>query len=191
MNADEVLNLLKECHAMVWATRDRMANTKWTAPNTADSLRFAVTEAGEALKAQFLTMATIKATEAMDAMLREVGGFARNDNDKQHSVNAELADCAMMLLTAMGETFSIPPSYLKFPRTGLEEIIWCVSIAAYSFAATNCDTGIAWSNRGLIEILRYPDLDLRTELSARLERIERKHGQPWNKAKVVTGECHQ
>jgi len=173
MNADEVLNLLKECHAMVWATREKLADV-WPTPDTLDSLRFAVTEAGE----------------AMDAWLRDKGGYARN-TDKQHSVNAELADCAMMMLTAMGETFSIPPSYLKFPRTGLEEIIWCVSIAAYSFAATNCDTGIAWSNRGLIEILRYPDLDLRTELSARLERIERKHGQPWNKAKVVTGECHQ
>lgn len=73
---------IARCHRIVWHYR-AVLEPVWPTPPPDDALRFAHTEAGE----------------AMDAYLRLNGGYARN-RDRDLSVEAELADCAMMLLTA-------------------------------------------------------------------------------------------
>lgn len=165
MTAEEILSTLQDCHAMVWALRRELGN-RWPTPSTQDSLRFAVTEAAEAL----------------DALLRRNPIYARN-SDREMSVNAELADCAMMLLTAMGET------WWKFfdERWIDDEVTHPVTIDLIVRETANATVDWAEEQRpktfyrmsasyALIDIAIYPGLDLRTELAARLDRIRRKHG---------------
>jgi len=78
---------LKRYHEMVWRYRAELEET-WPTPTVLDSLRFAVCEA----------------CEAMDAKLRENALYSRN-NEKNLSTVDELADCIMMVMTAIG-----PPS---------------------------------------------------------------------------------
>ena len=65
---------LPRMHRLVWQFREDTADV-FPVPSQHDSLRFAVTEAGEAL----------------DAHLRNNGTYKRN-RDKDHSENRELAD---------------------------------------------------------------------------------------------------
>lgn len=76
----------KKLHGMVWAVRDDLGD-KWPTPNTADSLAYAVTEVGEAI----------------DADLRNRRPDDKRNNDRNVSVQHELAQAAMMLLTALGQ----------------------------------------------------------------------------------------
>ena len=74
----------QDLHDLVWRYRDELAEW-WPTPPTDHALAFAVTEAGEAI----------------DAWLRTFPEYARN-NDKHHEELDEWADCAMMLVTALG-----------------------------------------------------------------------------------------
>ena len=78
---------LKRLHMQVWVTRNKIGAT-WASPTPDDALRFAVTEAAEVL----------------DAVLRQNPSYKRNHH-KAASVEQELAHCAIMLLTALGEDF--------------------------------------------------------------------------------------
>ena len=67
----------------------------WPTPDPLDALRFSFCEAGE----------------AMDAYLRTKGGYARN-NVKEPDLYGEMADCALMLFTALGPSYSFRPGLL-------------------------------------------------------------------------------
>ncbi|GIV81694.1 MAG: hypothetical protein KatS3mg051_1048 [Anaerolineae bacterium] len=83
MSADTPGAIARRCHELVWQTRHELEEF-WPTPSWQHALLFAFTEAGE----------------AVDAYLRQFGHYARN-NERDMSVAAELADCAMMLLSAI------------------------------------------------------------------------------------------
>jgi len=98
------LTIIQQLHAEVWAFRREMEHY-FPTPSPEDSLAFAFTEAGEAVKAsknypEELDAAVIFASLAVDATLRQNPLYKRNNN-KDHTVERELAQCAMMLLTAV------------------------------------------------------------------------------------------
>ena len=78
---------LRQAHGDVWRFRAEM-NGVFPTPGRDDSLVFAFTEVAEAL----------------DALMRENPVYKRN-NDKEHTIERELAQCAMMLLTAVPSGF--------------------------------------------------------------------------------------
>ena len=75
---------LEEAFTMLWEYRYRLEG-QWHTPRQLDCLRFACTEAGEAL----------------DAQLRQDPTFHRN-TDRDRDYAEEIADTAMMLCTALG-----------------------------------------------------------------------------------------
>ena len=101
---------ISKAHATVWMYRKRLESI-WPTPERIDSLRFAFTEAGEAL----------------DAYLRTVPQYARN-NHRNMSVPDELADCAMMLCTALPEIYRIG-AVGKRPGCSLDGICFAVADA--------------------------------------------------------------
>ena len=78
---------LKTLHRAVWATR-REIEDQWPSPPPDDALRFSITEAAE----------------MVDAVLRQNMSYKRNHR-KQANLEQEVAHCAIMLLTALGEEF--------------------------------------------------------------------------------------
>lgn len=90
---------LAKVHRTVWDFREEMEHL-WPSPGLVDSLRYAFTEAGE----------------AMDARLRETRPGDSRNNDRQASVEEELADCAIMLLTALGK--DLPAYYREYSMDG-------------------------------------------------------------------------
>lgn len=160
MTTDE----LQALHDELWAFRAEMdATSDWKTPQSAlDSLRFAATEAGEAL----------------DAWLRLKGGYARN-NDKSLSVEAELADCAMMLMTAMGPgQIAWQAECWIFDTDPTLEQIMNHTACALELACINwTNTSALYTQSALHAIASYPGLDLPAELRARMARIRRKHGR--------------
>lgn len=139
-------------HAMVWAFRASYGGA-WPTPDRMDSLRFALCESAE----------------AMDAWLRGQPRFNRN-RAKELSVLDELADTAIMLLTALGEA-RVQGTVLSV-GTNLDTI--CGEVA---FILRCMYKGFAW---GLIEakiretvanIALYPGMDLGARIAQRLERI--------------------
>lgn len=142
-----------ELRDLIWTYRHRLAD-RWPTPPPVDALRFAFTEAAE----------------AMDAWLRLQPAYNRN-NAKELSVEDELADCMMMLITALGPAWQ--PSALGAYSATLEGI--CAAVA-------DCMLKAAWGNVGwsklaeiaIVKIDCYPDADPVTLVKARLERIERR-----------------
>lgn len=98
----DIATTLKNCHSLVWEYRE-LLNEWWKIPATRDSARFAVCEA----------------CEALDASLRLNTDYARN-NAKELSAEAELCDCLMMLLTAIGK---VPTAYGDAWRD-FEDLAW-------------------------------------------------------------------
>lgn len=152
---------LRKLHTMVWDTR-RQLGDKWPTPDPADSLRFAFTEAGE----------------AMDAWLRRNPTYQRN-NARESSVNAELADCAMMLLTAIGP---------EWPSNEEDNLYVDIEVCRLEYlcrlVAEIMDRKCAWNRNEdpfILDALRciaaYPGLDLQAELTARLAAIVTKCAQ--------------
>ena len=86
---DEFNSTMMAAHTMVWTLRNEIGAV-WPTPDVQDSLRFAMTEAAE----------------AMDAFLTAKQQYVRNNPDDKHAdIPGEAADCAMMLLTALGEHY--------------------------------------------------------------------------------------
>lgn len=153
---------MQALHAELWAFRDEMHDV-WPTPGTIDSLRFAATEAAEAL----------------DAWLRIKGGYARN-NDKALSVEAELADCAMMLMTALGRGIQ---------DWGNDRSDWEGECPIDNIVVSVSDAlsaALDWQGLGplcrlltvdaLHLITMYPGMNLAAELRQRMARIRAKHG---------------
>lgn len=145
---NDYTDMIRDCHALVWRYRAELHDV-WPTPPRDDAIRFAFTEAGE----------------AMDAWLRLKGGYARN-NDKTLSVEDELADCAMMLLTAAGPRWNeVWIVRYANPEPNIDEVlegvagIFCIRTHIY-FA--------------LAPIAAYPGIDLPARITARLERIKAK-----------------
>lgn len=114
------MTILEEAHAIVWEMRKNLKDY-WPCPDPLDSLRYAATESGEAI----------------DAYLRGSRLFDKRNNHRNNSVESELADCAMMLLTAMpeyGEALVV--SRPSFVDGNIDAIHCLVGLALY-----NCSLG--------------------------------------------------
>lgn len=78
------LRIVMSCYNDIWKMRGQI-DKEWPTPGWVDSIKFAFTESGE----------------VMDAHMRIMGGYSRN-NAKSMNLFDELADLVMMLLTALG-----------------------------------------------------------------------------------------
>lgn len=145
---------IQELHKLVWDFRREMENY-FPTPNREDSLAFAFTEIGE----------------AVDAQLRQNPIYKRN-NTKEHSVERELAQCAMMLLTAAGEEGLRPDfeGYRQDVHWTLRQIAWEVGDL---YGDPDCDqrTDCFWAVSAITTLI-----DLPLHLAAELERMRLRHG---------------
>lgn len=109
---------IQSLHHLVWSYRDCLSSL-WPTPNREDSLAFAFTEIGEAI----------------DARLRQNPVYNRN-HDKNTNVDDELADCLIMLLTAMGRKFiyDAPDIGWVLKPGFLGDIVFAVAMAYYKGA---------------------------------------------------------
>jgi hypothetical protein len=90
---------LKRAHTLLWDFRVQVQD-KWPTPTKDDCLWFAITEYGE----------------AVDAMMRANKGYGRN-REKVRDYNDELADVAMMMLSAVHPVYR---DELVNPNHGME-----------------------------------------------------------------------
>ena len=144
---------IQELHKLVWEFRREMQDY-FPTPNQADSIKFAFTEVGEAL----------------DAELRQNPLYKRN-NEKAHSVERELTQCAMMLLTAVLPT-DMDGVEIMYRQPALN---WDVDDIAFRVGA------ILGGDRTIYYILHTVHaidvmIDLSTNLPAELDRMRAKHG---------------
>lgn len=157
---------LRVAHQIVWNYRAEL-EPYWPTPDPWDSLLFAQTELGEAI----------------DAYLRSNTLYARN-NDRSPDVLDELADCAMMLYTALGPDATRIQWWT--PTTGAGEPVgdytrwgtFCGTMGEIIDKAINFwDGGGTWIRLavGLLHrIALYPEMDLPQRVADRLERIKAK-----------------
>lgn len=151
---------LQACHALVWQHRAELGD-RWPTPEPDDALAFAVTEVGE----------------AVDAQLRLNPLYKRN-SDREMDMYDELADVAMMLLTALGREWE-PYEYFKgYPPSCLSEVATAVA-TAWNDALKDFGDWIVTAENALLGIINVvgPDV-LHAQLGENLERIKAKHGQP-------------
>ena len=84
------MNRFQTMHNDLWALRKEIGHERYPIPGREDCLAFAVTEAAEAL----------------DAYLEQKGGWVRNNPEAKHKDEyREWAQCAMMLMLALGEEY--------------------------------------------------------------------------------------
>lgn len=147
-----VTELVYVCHSIVWDMRRTLAHV-WPTPNTQDSIRFAATEAGEAL----------------DAYLRTRPEFSRN-RVRDHDELDEWADCAMMLLTAIGPDYIYlgerPLPVSGDPRTRDDLVADVTDMLRSRYRSP------LFMLRSVGSIAVLPDMDLPTRLRRRLARIQ-------------------
>lgn len=107
-DADDCAARIQAAHETVWGFR-RDYQQKWPTPTTDDNPAFALTEVGEAITAAIVAAAIPEGSivgavssisTAIDALLRSKR-YNRN-NARAADVERELADVAMMVLTALG-----------------------------------------------------------------------------------------
>lgn len=152
---------LRNLHKLVWDFRAVVAE-HWPTPTPADSLRYAFTEAGE----------------AMDALLREKRPNDKRNRDKDHDRLDEWADCAIMLFTAL-------PKIRDY-----EMVLYLASVASVASAPDDelCmyvadllresvpDITI---EQTVALIANLPGMDLQARVVERLRRIMHKHVPPY------------
>jgi hypothetical protein len=137
-------------------------------PDRLDCLRFAATEAAEAL----------------DAEMRQNLGYARN-HEKHSTVTEELADCAMMLASALPSSRSPETAHNVNLETwsGVEQLVAVISYQAWDQCRSREKPWLAPTDMELwgtiFYISTHPDIktvDALTQLvKARMERIKEKH----------------
>ena len=152
----EMVTNLQHCHKMVHDFRFQ-ADSFWPTPNTKDSLRYAFTEIAEAVDAD------LRARRKTDA----------RNNDKESRVEEELADCAIMLLTALEEK---EIEVMEVGEISLEEI--ALDMATAMYYGTKEGLTITWqpfANRVLNAINER--INMEEEIDWKLDRIWRKHGK--------------
>jgi hypothetical protein len=141
---------IQKLHKLVWTFRREMERY-FPTPGRVDSVYFAFTEAAEAL----------------DARLRENPIYKRN-TDKAHSVERELTQCAMMLLTAIPANY---PQWVDVPTPYRWELPnLCAAVGAL--------LNHPHDNMGLIRCVAAINtiVPLSETLPAELARMRAKHG---------------
>lgn len=146
-------NQFLELRDLVWSYRIRLCE-HWPTPAQADAMRFAFTEVAEAL----------------DAYLRSKPEYNRN-NAKTLDVCDELADTAIMLITAAGIDW-------KPPKVGIAnaDIDHIAHLVASAYSAAFVDFDIVPQNfvaLAIHAIAGYSGMgDLAQRVEGRLKRIE-------------------
>ncbi len=170
------MNELQECHRLVWAFRQEI-EPYWGTPDPLNSLRYAFCEAAE----------------SMDAWLRAERPSDSRNNERQNDVLDELADCAIMLLTALNfdeikkqsngkyDTDFIFLHARKPERYRLEVLSSQVANAALSARNDSDETSsvyLGWIHDTVMSlgwIANYPGMELKQRIQGRLARIATKH----------------
>lgn len=154
------MNELQECHRLVWAFRKEI-EPYWATPDPLNSLRYAFTECAE----------------AMDAWLRTERPSDSRNNDRNNDVLDELADCAIMLLTAIEDDKPFihfrNPNGAMYEKDSLERIAKYIAECLLSTKqGTNSNNKIrvcVW------RIANYPGMELKQRIINRLNDIAHKH----------------
>ena len=174
------MNELQECHRLVWAFRKEI-EPYWATPDPLNSLRYAFCEAAE----------------AMDAWLRAERPNDSRNNERQNDVLDELADCAIMLLTAVtnyGYRLTLPtskdihvanaPYSVDIVSCRVSDLLEEYSHAAF-FNSSRNNYSMEMSIGNILNIIaNYPGMELKQRIQGRLERIVKKH-VPLDKQKVI------
>jgi len=159
----KIMNELQECHRLLWAFRKEI-EPYWATPDPLNSLRYAFCEAAE----------------AMDAWLRQSRPDDSRNNERENDVLDELADCAIMLLTAMGQNVSPHISFKSNSRGDIGFLGYKVAELLnswfYSSTTEYIDTIAIISN--------YSGMELKQHIQGRLEKIVKKH-VPLDKQKTI------
>lgn len=152
---------VKDLYIKVWRFREEMEEF-WPTPSEGDSWRFAFCEVSEAL----------------DAWLRLKPNYKRNRDiivDQTEILN-ELADCAMLLLTALGPATPVHSADGIHNAVDLDTL--CTWISKTWEAYRNRRINPTYWKTQIIAIVtaisRYPEMDLEARLDARFERIRAK-----------------
>ena len=140
---------LPRMHEMVRQFRKDTADV-FPVPPQRDSLRFAVTEAAEAL----------------DAYLRNNGTYKRN-RDKEHSEERELAQALMMLYTAYGPR-SFFGEWWPDADVTIDDVCFA-TVMALRYGGTDIVNAIR-------TICQYVGPDIESELVQALDALRAKHG---------------
>jgi NTP pyrophosphatase (non-canonical NTP hydrolase) len=180
------MNQLQECHKLVWDFR-REIKDYWATPNPLDSLRYSFTEAAE----------------AMDAWLRAERPSDSRNNERENDVLDELADTAIMLLTALNfdeiknqtngryDTEFVFLHAIKPERHRLEVLSSRVANAALSASDDFYETSsvyLGWIHDTVMSlgwIASYPEMELKQRIQARLARIAFKHMPLFKSAELI------
>jgi NTP pyrophosphatase (non-canonical NTP hydrolase) len=147
------MTTISEIHDLVWSFR-RENSDWWLTPSPDDCLRYAFTEAGE----------------LMDAWLRSKRPDDARNNDRQRDVAKELADVAIMLVSAMPELKPVSYAPLKHPT--IDDV--CVMVGCCLDAPVVY--GVVMD--ALIYAERYAEqhhIDLLAHVQANLEAIRLKN----------------
>ena len=164
------MNELQECHRLVWAFRKEI-EPYWATPDPLNSLRYAFCEAAE----------------SMDAWLRAERPNDSRNNERQNDVLDELADTAIMLLTAVeeGEPFVHfrDPNGNIYDSSNLERIAKYITecfLSAKQEANSNNKIRVCvW------RIANYPGMELKQRIQGRLARIAFKHMPLFKSAELI------
>jgi NTP pyrophosphatase (non-canonical NTP hydrolase) len=148
------MTIIQDIHTAAWDFR-RKYSQWWATPDPDDCLRYAFTEAGE----------------LMDAWLwSQRPGDARN-NAKERSVPKELADVAIMLVSAMPDETDF--GYPVKNTHGIDEI--CCVILPHEHGKT----GWHWIEKYALQLVvsysKQNHIDLLAQVRANLEEIKHKH----------------
>jgi len=145
----------KNIFSLVWNFRHAYEEY-WPTPNVHDSIRFAFTEIAE----------------VVDAELRGDITYRRN-NARDPNIDYELADTAIMLITAMPDEDFVPK--LR-PSTETDFIAWQISTAMIQRRTIGHETAkvhLKLALASIVDRLGYDELfDL---ITIRLRRIFKKH----------------
>lgn len=170
------MNELQECHRLVWIFRKEI-EPYWATPDPLNSLRYAFTECAE----------------AMDAWLRAERPSDSRNNERQNDVLDELADCAIMLLTALNfdEIKSQSNSrydtdfiflHAREPERHRLEVLAnqiCGSMLSARDDSDNTSSiYLNWIHYTVLSlgwIATYPEMELKQRIQGRLRRIAKKN----------------
>ena len=153
---------LQELHKELWALRDEL-EPNFPTPPPLDALRFSVCEYSEAL----------------DAYLRIKGGYKRN-HAKEPDIYGELADCALMLMTALRK------QRLWINRSPVWEVhdlpfeLSCLA-SELGTVLFECQVEGHWTylaEMALYRIATVPDMNMLVECRKRMAGWRAKWGKP-------------
>jgi len=146
---------LQNLHKFVWDFRAVVAEF-WPTPGVVDALRYAFTEAGE----------------AVDARLRDKRPGDKRNRDKDADYLDEWADCAIMLITALPgdvDSFVWRPALFS-----IRDELMCLRIADIMVGPATVTVELTLSM-----IAKMPGMDLPARVIERLRRIMHKHVPPY------------